>query len=124
MSKDDMRIKKIGENEKVVTSILWKHNKDCSKSKEIETNWKHQRWKKNRKTWHTKDWMKEDKVITEKLKESLIKEIKDSQNLRKRGEILKDQTLKPESDVRPQYKMANTLTIRGCCEESNKLPHR
>ena len=60
---------------------------------------------------------------TEKSKESLIKEAKDSQNLEKRGEILKEQTPKPESDVRPQYKMANTLTIRGCCKELNKLPH-
>ena len=123
MSKDAMRIKKIGENEKVVTSILWKHNNDCSKSKEIEMNWKYQRWKRNKKTWHTIDWMKEYKAITEKLKESLIKEVKDSQNLGKRGGILKDQTLKPESNVRPQYKMANTLTIRGCCEELNKSPH-
>ena len=48
--------------------------------------------------------MKEDKVITEKLKDSLIKQVKDSQNLGKRGEILKEQTPKPESDVRSQYK--------------------
>ena len=123
MSKDDMRIKKIGENEKVVTSILWKYSKDCSKSKKLEKNWKHQHWKRNKKTWRVNDWIKEDKAITEKLKESLIKQVKDSQNLGKRGEILKEKTLKPESDVRPQYKMANTLTIRGCCKELNKSPH-
>ena len=123
MSKDAMRIKKIGENEKVVTSILWKHNKDCSKSKEIEMNWKHQRWKRNRKTWRVNDWIKEDKAITEKLKESLRKEVKDSQNLGKRGETLKDQTPKPNKNARPQYKMANTPTIRGCCKELNQSPH-
>ena len=50
MSKDAMRIKKIGENEIVVTSILWKHNKDHTKPKELEMNWKHQCWKRNKKT--------------------------------------------------------------------------
>ena len=78
---------------------------------------------RNRKTLRVKDWIKEDKAITEKLKDSSIKEVKESQNLGKRGEMLKDQTPKPEKDARPKYEMANTLTIRGCCKELNKLPH-
>ena len=49
---------------------------------------------------------------------------KDDMRIKKiRGEILKDQTPKPEKEARPKYKMANTLTIRGCCKELNKLLH-
>ena len=77
-----------------------KYNDDVTKSKETERNWKYHRWKKNWKTWRTKDQKKEYKAITEKLKESLIKKVKQSQNLGKRGEILKEQTLKPERNAR------------------------
>ena len=66
---------------------------------------------------------KEFKAITEKLKESSIKEVKGSQNLRKRGETLKDQTPKPKENARQQCQMANIPTIRGCCEELDKSPH-
>ena len=70
-----------------------------------------------------KDQKKEFKAITEKLKESLIKEVKESQNLGKRGETLKDQTPTTKGKARQQHHMANVPTIRGCCKELNKLPH-